>query len=375
MPELYIPKKIKVGFIKRDDTFTGYLAYIIYYDEKNILRQESSWNNWRNHNIPAVEFDNIPQSGFIFNKGVTRSGHWGSGRSVIRVHDPREFEFEIKVDNLMGILMHSDVSKRDIMEDCIFAWHGKNLILLPVNSEDYQQSVIYTNKQSNKISTKELIAGHTYQQKKSNIPLIYIGYYNWFDFEHFYSNSSDSYSSRRSIQEHQNKGKKHIFFNGNSFVYKTVNDLSSVLNTTPVDNYAFLVDSFFQTINSQKIIGIKFTYKENETNSHSHYNLPWYIQDEKNQRIITCYIPSHSYKDYSFSEQYVQQISYTESIVLSHMEKHSYDPSIASYIADIRKHVALLPQTLPDIINYLHSENISNSFNYILANNYEVFGR
>ena len=39
----FIPKKIKVGYQDRDDTYTGKLAYVIYYDEKGKLRKENSW--------------------------------------------------------------------------------------------------------------------------------------------------------------------------------------------------------------------------------------------------------------------------------------------------------------------------------------------
>ena len=44
---MFLPKKIKAGYIKREDTYTGKLAYVIYYDEKNTLRKEKSWNSWR----------------------------------------------------------------------------------------------------------------------------------------------------------------------------------------------------------------------------------------------------------------------------------------------------------------------------------------
>lgn len=32
MANLFIPQKLKIGFQKREGTFTGKLAYIIYYD-------------------------------------------------------------------------------------------------------------------------------------------------------------------------------------------------------------------------------------------------------------------------------------------------------------------------------------------------------
>lgn len=43
---LYIPKKIHVGFQKRSDTYTGKLAYVIYEDEKGVLRKQGSWDGW-----------------------------------------------------------------------------------------------------------------------------------------------------------------------------------------------------------------------------------------------------------------------------------------------------------------------------------------
>ena len=67
---IYVPKKIKVGFDNRSDTYTGKLAYVIYYDEKGKLRKETSWNSWRDENIEPEEYDNEPMSGFVLNKKV-----------------------------------------------------------------------------------------------------------------------------------------------------------------------------------------------------------------------------------------------------------------------------------------------------------------
>lgn len=40
---IFLPKKISVGYNERSDTYTGKLAYIIYTDEKGVLRKETSW--------------------------------------------------------------------------------------------------------------------------------------------------------------------------------------------------------------------------------------------------------------------------------------------------------------------------------------------
>jgi len=250
---LFIPTKIKVGFQKRTDTFTGKLAYVIYYDEKGKIRKETSWSNWRDDKIEAVEFDNTARNGFLFNKGIKRDGyHWGSGRSVIRVYDPRDFEFEITVDNLIGILMHSDVSKRDIVENCVYAWTGGDLVLLPTNSEEYRQSVEYTARQSHKVSARDLVPGRQYTQKKHDEILTYVGRYEWYDMVYHYEHDTND-----SVQTF--KGKKHIFAEAGSkpgsvsFKPNPVASLSGEVSEDIVDNYASLVDQYYGSIHSQPI--------------------------------------------------------------------------------------------------------------------------
>ena len=68
---IFIPKTINVGYQERSGTYTGKLAYVIYYDQKGKLRKEASWNSWRDKNIPNDEFDNIPMEGFVLNTALT----------------------------------------------------------------------------------------------------------------------------------------------------------------------------------------------------------------------------------------------------------------------------------------------------------------
>ena len=165
---LYIPKKLKVGFQNRSDTFTGKLAYVIYIDDKNVLRKEKSWNSWRSKDIEPIDLDNTPQSGFILNKDIKRYNwsHFSSNRTMIRVHDPRGFEFEITTENLIGILMTSDCNHRELIGEFTYSWDGPELVLLPIASEEYQKSVVYTELQSHKIGAKDLVPGCSYKSKK-----------------------------------------------------------------------------------------------------------------------------------------------------------------------------------------------------------------
>ena len=103
--KLFIPKTISVGYQKRSDTYSDLLGYVIYTDDKGVLRKEGSWQSWRDSNIDPKVFNNEPTEGFILNKGIGGGGRgWDSRQSKIRIYDPRGHEIEITVANLLFIL-------------------------------------------------------------------------------------------------------------------------------------------------------------------------------------------------------------------------------------------------------------------------------
>lgn len=73
---IFLPDKINVGFQNRADTYTGKLAYVIYYDSKGVLRKQASWNSWRDSKIPNEEFKNSPTHGFVLNKKSRWIFYW-----------------------------------------------------------------------------------------------------------------------------------------------------------------------------------------------------------------------------------------------------------------------------------------------------------
>lgn len=102
---VFIPKKIKVGFQHRNNTYTNKLGFVIYYDEKGTLRKENSWSGWIDKTIPSEEFENTPTEGFVLDEKVGGySTGWNHRDTYVRVYDPRGFEIEIKVPNLLWIL-------------------------------------------------------------------------------------------------------------------------------------------------------------------------------------------------------------------------------------------------------------------------------
>ena len=199
--KLFIPDKIHVGYQNRKGTYTGKLAYVIYTDKKGKKRKEGSWNSWKDNKISVDDFNNEPMSGFVLNKktGDYRS-RWGGRSAHVRVYDPRDFEIEISVDNLLFILQECSAIKGKGLEgEFIYAWDKKELVLLPVTSQDYQESVEYTDLQDKKVTKKDMLAGCMYTNKEGQ-ELMYIGRHDYYELCNWYYEPSI-----------KSMGKKHIF--------------------------------------------------------------------------------------------------------------------------------------------------------------------
>jgi hypothetical protein len=254
MANVFVAPKIKIGFQNRTDTFIGKLAYVIYYDEKGKLRKEKSWQSWRDKSIEPQDFDNVPTDGFTINKDIKRySGEWfSSTRTMIRVHDPRGFEFEITTENLIGILMHTDCLRRGLIGSFVYAWVGPELVLLPTNSEEYKNAVKYTIGLSKKVATKELVPGISYKTKREG-DVIYMGKLNWFE----YPPTKSRYGKRVGLRGHS---KVHVFTtDGETFTTKdSMSFLAEANSNVPVSNFAELMDNFNKKVFANKIIKFEF---------------------------------------------------------------------------------------------------------------------
>lgn len=175
---IFIPKTINVGYQNRKDTYTGKLAYVIYYDEKGKLRKETSWNSWRDKDIPNDEFENVPTEGFVLNKKAgDYSTGWDHRHAYCRVYDPRGFEFEISIENLLYILQNTTcIPGKGLQGEFVYGWDGTDLVLMPVVAPDYKQIAAYNKIVHNNesIKTRDLVLGATYLTKE-NTEWIYMG--------------------------------------------------------------------------------------------------------------------------------------------------------------------------------------------------------
>jgi hypothetical protein len=222
---------------------------VIYYDHKGVLRKEKSWNSWRDEKIEPCEFDNIPTEGFVLNKGVGGNRHsygWNVRNEYIRVFDPRNFEFEISVANLLFILRECDCSRGKGLEGkFVYAWDKTELVLLPECSLDYQHSQQYTELQASKVKAKDLIPGATYTTKYQT-QLVYLGRLDWYCMvEH---------SGYKFPAKHLNGYlKKHIFYDGKDFQeMDSVATIAALHSDAIVPNYADLVDRYQKSAHGSK---------------------------------------------------------------------------------------------------------------------------
>lgn len=207
--DIFLPKRINVGFQNRSDTYTKKLAYITYFDEKDKLRKEHSWNSWRDEKIEPKEFTNEPTSGFVLNKkaGGYDTG-WNHRQTYVRVYDPRDFEFEINIENLLYILENaSSIKGKGLEGEFVYGWSGKDLILIPVESPDYKEMQEYNEVVHNNeyIKARDLVVGYTYLNKK-NEKWVYMGRFDYWNYEY-----TDYWKNNQNRYKIEQKGKRHFF--------------------------------------------------------------------------------------------------------------------------------------------------------------------
>jgi len=235
---IFLPKIINVGFQNRPDTYTKKLAYIIYFDQKGKLRKEASWNSWRDNKIEPQQFNNIPTSGFVLNKKV--GGYktdWNPRQTYVRIYDPRDFEFEITVPNLLYILENTNSIKgKGLDGEFIYGWDGTELLLIPTSSPDYIKISGYSDMISKpeSIHGKDLILGGTYKTNKDET-WIYLGRFMKYNDVSY----NDNYKKPLGL---------HYFFQHEKTIktYETIKSLSGrivkLVSAEPVSNYAELME-------------------------------------------------------------------------------------------------------------------------------------
>lgn len=274
---MFIPEKLKVGFQNRNDTYTKKLAYVIYFDEKGKLRKETSWENWRDKSIDPEEFENVPIEGFVLNKKVGDYSYHYHREAKIRVYDPRGFEFEISVQNLLYILECNACSPGKGLEgEFVYAWDGTDLVLLPVNSMEYQEIQNYTKKIKNAeyVKPKDFKVGYIYKHKKDG-NYIYLGYFDYYDYDGQPKKMHHFMWEESFYRDMKNKNSEYLWTTN----YAALNG-KFIEELNPIDD-ALLKEFFelyqgnihFSPLDASKTIAVPYQYSEFEAYCNKQYHM------------------------------------------------------------------------------------------------------
>lgn len=126
---ILIPNKINVGYRKCNHTYTGQLGFVTYFDHEDRLCKEQSWNDWRNPYLGNHIYENKPLSGFVLNKNEDNNRCYNMKHSHIIIYDPRGFEFEITIENLLYILRNTNCINRKLEDEFVFGWMNGHFLL------------------------------------------------------------------------------------------------------------------------------------------------------------------------------------------------------------------------------------------------------
>lgn len=184
-------ERFKVGFNKRNDTYTQKLGFINPLvqekteKKKEKFKYEKSYENWRDHKITEEFFDNVPLSGFILNYKV--GGHyygWNEGREPkMRVLDPRGFEIEITLHNLVGLLEFGMSRGKLFDTEMIYIYKDGHLTLLSVEQQEYKE--LYDESRYDlAYDGSDYVVGNIYctgEIENSNQSYMYLGQFELFE--------------------------------------------------------------------------------------------------------------------------------------------------------------------------------------------------
>ncbi|MEG1044794.1 MAG: hypothetical protein RSF81_08505 [Oscillospiraceae bacterium] len=190
---------------------------------------------------------------------------WNHRQAYVRVYDPRNFEFEITIENLLYILENANSIKGKGLEgEFVYGWDGKVLLLIPTISPDYQglkeyTSIVFNN---NFIKAKDLIIGATYRNK-SNKELIYLGKFDEYDWYGANKGKRFFFAERRDTNEFYYKDCKYSFETFSSMSQKLIN----CVHSSCAEDYAEIFDilehkTIYSPIDNNKDEFINYTYDE-----------------------------------------------------------------------------------------------------------------
>ena len=235
---ILIPKILHVGFKNADSK----LSYVTYEDDKGVMRQAQSFNNWVRGS--KVQFDNEPVTGVMLDSGSNSPGWggWNKRLSIARIVDPRGFMFEIRMENLVYLLQIGGYDSKTGFPELIYSWDSGKIVLIPTASPEYQDALVSTKAQSKYLKTADIKVGATYSRKSGG--------------SHTYLGKFPVMKYKWSRDTNEPDGEQHVFANSNYTItfMKTLSGKFVQEVETP-DGFSFskALNEFFDSVDYKHI--------------------------------------------------------------------------------------------------------------------------
>jgi hypothetical protein len=147
-------------------------------------KRKETVDRWANFNtrgttpdsINPVIINNTPVAGFKIAESVRRV-YWGGGNVVWRIVDPRGFELEISSSNFAKIIDCTTIENGEIKMECVWGRDKAQNVLLPINSEPYEQAIVNTKRVKTRVPIKDINIGDIILLH-SGLECEYVGAYN-----------------------------------------------------------------------------------------------------------------------------------------------------------------------------------------------------
>lgn len=384
-----IPKNIIVGFNKREDTYTGKLGYVCSINSKGKADQQSLYT-WSDKEMGFIETENEPTSGFVLNKRVGgKSYSWNPRQVKARVYDPRGWEFEISMDNLLYILEWSQSFPGKALDgEFVYAWgYGNGVYLLPVESHEYKTLMEASDKdktptiKKKDLKDKSLYYGRNrdtakYHKTSNYIVMGSYGYVEFFNKKPVWlSIKGNTPSTFTPIKELDMDS--HKFINKENSIFR-IFDVSKPLNYTIVENNV-------KHIHSDKLINVFYNsyYRDqskshiltnNEIKTNKKFDGTFLINKEKNQ-IVYCrendYFRTVYLKDIEHRKEVLEVLEVDDFIDdcawngVKMVDFSKYD-TLKGRLLEVRFVINLDENSMVINAESINQENIIDPYNYDL---------
>lgn len=164
--QIKIHDKLYVGF-QRNASATGAMPvgwFTPYDDNKAGQKRRDAIDNWSTyHNngqkpLNPILLDNKAMIGFRISQRQRNAG-WHSSTEYIRIEDPRGFEVDITLVNMIMLTDNNLIENGEILRECIWGRDGNFNVLLPINSTPYEQAFSNTERQKTHVNIRKLSRG------------------------------------------------------------------------------------------------------------------------------------------------------------------------------------------------------------------------